>query len=72
MSKCYLYYGKYYQDIGMIESPNQSQYLSAAAQMYEKSMEIAVSATKNASVKEEIKIQKDSLNVYCSENGFNL
>lgn len=72
LSRCYFLYGKYYQDIGAIESPNQKQYLSVSAQMYEKAMETIVSKTKNSALKEEVSLQKEVLNKYCSEKGFSL
>ena len=70
--ECYLLYGKYYKEIGSIKSPKQSQYLSAAFQMYEKAVKITDTITKNSALKEEIKSHNDLLKEYCTQKGFNL
>ena len=70
LSKIYLLYGKYYQDIGTIQSPNQAEYLKGAAKMYEKAMDLVGSQTKNIYVRNKIDEQKKLLISYCELNGF--
>lgn len=70
LSKIYLLYGKYYQDIGTIQSPNQAEYLKGAAKMYEKAMDIVGSKTKNVYLRNKIDEQKKLLISYCELNGF--
>ena len=72
LSKAYLLYGKYYQDIGSVESPNRLEYLKGSLVMYEKALEIVMSKTKNGYVKASIEQQIGILKKYCSDNNFNL
>ncbi len=72
LSKIYLLYGKYFQDIGSLQSQNQSEYLKGAGKMYDKAMEIVVKATKNTYLREKIDSAKSALGAYCNLNGFNL
>ncbi len=71
-SKIYLLYGKYYQDLGSLQSQNQNEYLKGAAKMYEKAMEIVLQTTKNTYLREKIDRNKNLLTEYCSTNGFTL
>ena len=72
LSKIYLLYGKYYQDIGSVESPNRLEYLRGAAVMYEKALEVVISKTQSPYVKNAVEYQKDLLNKYCTENNYKL
>ena len=72
VSRVYLLYGKYYQDIGSIESPNRLEYLRGAAVMYEKALEVVFSKTKNGYIKNAIEYQKNSLSKYCADNNFKI
>lgn len=72
LSKIYLLYGKYYQDIGTIQSQNQNEYLKGAAKMYDKAMEIVVTHTRNNYLREKIDNNKNMLTSYCNLNGFNI
>lgn len=72
LSRIYLLYGKYYQDIGSLPSQNQLEYLKGASAMYQKAMELTVKETKNQSIKSLINAQKEKLSIYCSSNGFKL
>ena len=72
LSKAYLLYGKYYQDIGSVESPNRMEYLKGSLVMYEKALEIVHSKTQNDYVKNSIAYQIDLLKKYCADNNFNL
>ena len=72
LSKAYILYGKYYQDIGSVESPNRMEYLKGSLVMYEKALEIVQSKTKNAYVQNVIAYQIDLLKKYCNDNNFNI
>ena len=72
LSRIYLLYGKYYQDIGSIPSQNQIEYLKGSSSMYEKAMELTVKETKNSSVKSLVTEQKEKLSAYCLANEFKL
>lgn len=70
LSRIYLLYGKYYQDLGTVQSQKQGEYLKAAAKMYEQAMDIAGQKTKNTFIKNQIEEQKKILMSYCDLNGF--
>lgn len=72
ISRIYLLYGKYYQDLGNIQSQNQTEYLKGSAKMYDKAMEIVLQITKNTYLREKIDKHKNILTTYCSSNGFNI
>ena len=72
ISRVYLLYGKYYQDIGSVESPNRIEYLRGAAVMYGKAMDVVISKTQNGYIKNAIEYQKDLLDKYCTENSFKI
>lgn len=71
-SKIYLLYGKYYQDLGTLQSQNQSEYLKGSLKMYEKAEEIVLQLTKNTYLREIINEKKDILKAFCATNGVNL
>lgn len=58
MSRIYLLYGKYYNDIGTIQSPNQIEYLKGASKMYDKANEIVVKITHNTYLRENLDNKK--------------
>lgn len=70
LSRIYLLYGKYYQDLGTVQSQKQGEYLKAAAKMYEQAMDIAGQKTKNLYIRNQIDEQKKILISYCELNGF--
>lgn len=72
LSKVYLIYGKYYFEIGSIQSDKQKEYLRGALMMYERGMEIVVKETKNSYIKNVLTDLKTKLNDFCKENGFKL
>lgn len=72
LSKIYFLYGKYYQDLGTVQSQNQSEYLKGSGKMYDKAMEIVCEKTKNTYLREQIDEQKKVLQSYCDINGFKL
>lgn len=71
LSRVYLLYGKYYQELGTVQSPKQNEYLKASAKMYEQAMYIVGEKTRNIYVKNQIEEQKKILISYCDLNGFN-
>lgn len=72
LSQIYLLYGKYYQDLGTIQSQNQNEYLKGASKMYDKAMEIVIQETRNSYIKDEIENKKNTLISYCNLNGFSI
>lgn len=72
LSKIYLLYGQYYQDIGTVQSQNQGEYLKGAFKMYDKAMDIVVEKTRNTYIRDKIDEQKKILISYCDANGFKL
>lgn len=72
LSKIYLLYGQYYQDIGTVQSQNQREYLKGAFKMYDKAMDIVVEKTRNTFIRDKIDEQKKILISYCDVNGFKL
>lgn len=72
LSRIYLLYGKYHQDIGTVQSQNQNEYLKCASKMYDKAMDIVITTTYNNYIREKIDEQKNLLQSYCSLNGFNI
>ncbi len=65
LSKSYLLYGKYFQEIGLVKTPQQKQYLFAAKEMFNKVSEI-LKHTKNSSVNKENEQAKKTLNSFCT------
>ena len=72
LSKLYLLYGKYYQDIGSVQAQNQLELLKGASKMYDKALELVTTKTRNTYIKELIEKQKSFLTKYCEENGLRL
>lgn len=68
LSKLYLQYGKYFQELGLIKSSRQKDYLAGAAKMYEKASEIVKSVTKNNYVHTDIQKAKAVLKTFCQLN----
>jgi len=68
LSKLYLQYGKYFQELGLIKSSRQRDYLAGAAKMYEKASEIVKSVTKNNYVHTDIQKAKAVLKTFCQLN----
>ena len=72
LSKIYLLYGKYYQDLGTVNSQNQLEYLKGAAKMYDNAMDLVIKETCNASQRDKIEKQKNTLLSYCEIHNLNL
>lgn len=71
-AKIYLIYGKYYQDLGTLQSQNQSEYLKGSMKMYDKAEDIILQITKNTYLREIVEDKKNILKAYCVTNGVNL
>ena len=68
LSRLYLHYGKYFQELGLIKSTRQRDYLAGAAKMYEKASEIVKETTKNNCIHVEIQKAKAVLKTFCQLN----
>ena len=71
LSRLYLLYGKYFQEIGLLKTDKQSEYLKGAGKMYEKATEI-VKQTKNNCVYIEKKKKKNVLKSFCQLNSISI
>ena len=67
LSRLYLQYGRYFQELGLIKSSRQKDYLAAAAKMYEKASEI-IKMTRNNCVHQDIQKAKAVLKTFCHLN----
>lgn len=67
LSRLYLQYGQYFQELGLIKSTRQKDYLTGAAKMYEKASSL-VRETKNNSVHASIQKAKAVLKTFCQLN----
>jgi tetratricopeptide (TPR) repeat protein len=72
LSRLYLLYGKYYQELGSVQSKTQTEYIKGAVAMYDRAMTLVLSKTRNLSVKNDIEEQKNILKSFCSLNGFDI
>ena len=70
-SRILLLFGKYYQEIGLIKSPQQTEYLTASGKLYQKASEI-VKETKNKYVHKQIEKAKQVLRSFCNINGIKI
>ncbi len=71
LSRLYLLYGKYFQEIGLLKTERQSDYLKGAEKMYEKASEL-VKQTKNNFVHIEIEKSKNVLKSFCQLNSIKI
>lgn len=63
LSRLYMLYGNYFQELGLTKSARQKEYLDGAAKMYTKASEI-VKITKNNCVHIEIQRSKGCVKVF--------
>lgn len=61
LSKLYLLYGEYYQDLSSVENANRSQYLKTASVLFAKAFDIVTSVTNNQYVKAQIEKQRSNI-----------
>ena len=71
LSRLYLLYGKYFQELGLLKTDKQSDYLKGAGKMYEKATEI-VKQTKNNCIYIEIEKAKNVLKSFCQLNSISI
>ena len=71
LTRCYLLYGKYYQEIGLVKTPQQTQYLMASKKMYDKVNEIT-GDTKNNHIKNLNNNAQRALSLFCETNGIEI
>lgn len=72
LSRLYILYGKYFQEIGLINSPQRENYLQGAKKMYEEAEKIITGITKNKSVNTELQKAKGVLKSFCRINSIQL
>jgi hypothetical protein len=68
LSRIYLLYGKYFQEMGLTQSPEQKKYLEGSKKMYELA-ENLIKQTKNTHVHVELEQAKSVLNSFANVNG---
>ncbi len=68
LSRLYLLYGSYYQDIGAVDNQKQSEYLKGAYKMYNNAEDIVKTKTGNPYIKNYIENKKQILLDYCQKN----
>ncbi len=71
LSRLYLMYGKYFQEIGLVKSQKQTQYMNAAFKMYQASAAL-VKQTKNTYVMQNIEKASVVLDAFCRTNNIKL
>ena len=71
LSKIYLVYARYYQDLGSVASQNQQEYLKGAKAMYERAMQMVVNHTRSVYMKDTIEENQKAFDEYCQANGDN-
>ena len=68
LSRLYILYGKYFQELGLVKSPMQMEYLKGAEKMYEQAS-VLIHETRNKSVYSELhKARKSLQTFYCINN----
>lgn len=68
LSRLYILYGKYFQELGLVKSPMQMEYLTGAEKMYEQAS-VLIHETRNKSVYSELhKARKSLQTFYCINN----
>ena len=72
LSKVYLVYARYYQDLGSGASQNQQEYLKGAKTMYERAMQAVVNHTRSVYMKETIEENLKQFEQFCSANGIDI
>ena len=71
LSRLYLLYGKYFQEIGLLKTDKQYDYLKCANKMYAKASEL-VKQTRNNCVHIEIEKAKKVLKSFCMLNNISV
>ena len=71
LSRLYLLYGKYYQEIGLIKSPRQVDFLQTADKLYAQSR-VLIEETDNKYVYKDLKKAQNVLRSFCQLNAIEL
>ena len=71
LSRLYLLYGKYFQEMGISQSEQQKEYLEGSKKMYE-FVEDLVKQTKNTHIHVELEEAKNALKSFAAVNGISL
>lgn len=71
LSDLYLLYGKYLQDMALLKTDSQVEYISGAAKMYSKSLTMAL-GLKNNYLVSQVEKAKTVLNSFCQLNGITI
>ena len=71
LSRLYLLYGKYFQELGLIKSARQVQYLQNADQLYAQSR-VLIEETQNKDVYKDLKKSQNVLRSFCQLNSIEI
>ncbi|MBE7709920.1 MAG: hypothetical protein E7Z93_05690 [Cyanobacteria bacterium SIG32] len=71
LSRLYLLYGKYFQEIGLLKTDKQTDYLKGAGKMYERASEL-IKQTRNNCIHIENEKAKNVLNSFCQLNSISI
>ena len=71
LSRLYILYGKYFQELGLVKSEEQAEYLQTAEKMYKLSEEL-VAKTNNMYVLKELKQSSKTLTTFCIINNIKI
>ena len=72
LSKTYLAYGKYYYELGMMNSQNQLEYLKGASKMFDNALDVITNKTRSVYMKDLVAKYSNNLLLYCQDNGFSI
>ena len=71
LSRLYILYGKYFQELGLVKSSQQIEYLQTAEKMYKQAEEL-IAQTKNMYVLKDLKQSSKSLSTFCVMNNLKI
>jgi hypothetical protein len=64
LSRLFILYGKYFQEVGLVKSPKQIEYLQSSAKLY-KEAKTMIEETQNKHVYQDLKKAKSVLKSFC-------
>lgn len=71
LSRLYILYGKYFQELGLVKSAEQIEYLQNAEKMYKNTEEL-IAKTKNKYILKELRQSGKSLTTFCVMNNIKI
>lgn len=71
LSRLYILYGKYFQELGLVKSAKQIEYLQNAEKMYKNAEEL-IAKTKNKYILKELRQSGKSLTTFCVMNNIKI